>query len=135
MLRSIVLGANGQDGSYLCELLAASGQQVIGVGRQPDYARPLPNGKFQYVQIDLCDREALRAVLTSKNPLHIYSEPGLYYDTLKITSQNNCQAIIIDSIQVVSSSAGVRSGSAATSSSGVISPSLTSAPAASLSMS
>jgi GDPmannose 4,6-dehydratase len=86
MLRSIVLGANGQDGSYLCELLAASGQQVIGVGRQPDYTRPLPNGRFQYVQIDLCDREALRAVLTSKNPLHIYhvaavhGESGFCYE-------------------------------------------------------
>lgn len=86
MLCSIVLGANGQDGSYLCELLAASGQQVIGVGRQPGYGRRLPDGKFRYVQIDLCDRRALGAILTSQSPDHIYhvaavhGESGFRYE-------------------------------------------------------
>jgi GDPmannose 4,6-dehydratase len=86
VLNSIVLGANGQDGSYLCELLAASGQRVIGVGRQSGYARPRPTAEFRYVQVDLCDREALRAVLTSENPHHIYhvaavhGESGFRYE-------------------------------------------------------
>ncbi|WP_141701620.1 GDP-mannose 4,6-dehydratase, partial [Methyloceanibacter marginalis] len=34
--RSLVLGANGQDGSYLAETLLARGHEVVGVGRGPD---------------------------------------------------------------------------------------------------
>ena len=88
MSGSIVLGANGQDGSYLCESLAASGQRVVAIGRQSDYAEPLPNGEFRYFQIDLTDREALRAVLSTAQPDHIYhvaavhGESGFSYESV-----------------------------------------------------
>lgn len=72
MLSSIVLGANGQDGSYLCELLAASGQRVIAVGRQSEFSLPSPAGDFRYVQVDLRDLESLRTVLFSECPDHVY---------------------------------------------------------------
>lgn len=86
MLCSIVLGANGQDGSYLCELLAASGQRVIAVGRQPEYVQPCPVGEFRYVQVDLRELDTLRTVLSSEGPDHIYhvaavhGESGFFYE-------------------------------------------------------
>lgn len=86
MLSSIVLGANGQDGSYLCELLAASGQRVVAVGRQPEFSLPPPAGEFRYVQTDLRDLETFRAVLFSESPEHIYhvaavhGESGFSYE-------------------------------------------------------
>ncbi len=88
MSGSIVLGANGQDGSYLCEVLAASGQRVLAIGRQADYAKPLPNGDFRYFQVDLTDREALCAVLATEQPDHIYhvaavhGESGFSYESV-----------------------------------------------------
>jgi GDPmannose 4,6-dehydratase len=88
MSGSIVLGANGQDGSYLCEALAASGQRVLAIGRQADYAKPLPSGDFRYLQVDLTDHEALRAVLSTEHPDHIYhvaavhGESGFSYESV-----------------------------------------------------
>jgi GDPmannose 4,6-dehydratase len=88
MSGSIVLGANGQDGSYLCESLAATGQRVLGTGRQADYAKPLPNGDFRYLQVDLTDREALSALLSEEHPDHIYhvaavhGESGFSYESV-----------------------------------------------------
>lgn len=85
-MSSLVLGANGQDGTYLCELLAASGRRVIALGRQPDYARPLPDGEFRYVQVDLRDQGALRNALSMERPDHIYhvaavhGESGFCYE-------------------------------------------------------
>ena len=86
MLTSIVLGANGQDGSYLCEMLAASGKRVIALGRQTEFAWPPPDGEFRYQQVDLCDPEALRTVLSAEQPGHIYhvaavhGESGFLYE-------------------------------------------------------
>ncbi len=86
MPTSIVLGANGQDGSYLCEALLAAGERVIGVGRQAAYARPLPAGTFDYVQVDLCNLDALRSVLSAERPDNIYhvaavhGEAGFLYE-------------------------------------------------------
>lgn len=88
MSGSIVLGANGQDGSYLCESLAASGQRVVALGRQADYAKPLPNGDFRYLQVDLTNREALRTALSAEHPDHIYhvaavhGESGFSYESV-----------------------------------------------------
>lgn len=86
MTTSIVLGANGQDGSYLCELLAASGQSVIALGRQANYSWPRPDGEFCYEQVDLCEPAALRTVLSAQKPEHIYhvaavhGESGFRYE-------------------------------------------------------
>ena len=88
MSGSIVLGANGQDGSYLCEALATSGRRVLAIGRQAEYAKPQPNGDFHYLQVDLTDHEALHTVLAAEHPDHIYhvaavhGEAGFSYESV-----------------------------------------------------
>lgn len=86
MLKSIVLGANGQDGSYLCESLAARGHHVIAAGRQTAYTMRKPDGEFRYRQVDLRDQHALRQVLTAEKPDNIFhvaavhGEAGFRYE-------------------------------------------------------
>lgn len=40
--RSLVIGANGQDGSYLCELISERGGEIHGVAKQDHWRRDLP---------------------------------------------------------------------------------------------
>jgi GDPmannose 4,6-dehydratase len=68
---ALVIGVNGQDGSYLAEHLASQGWPVVGVGRQAQPAFP-PGGNFKYVQTDLRAPAALDAVLTEYRPSRIY---------------------------------------------------------------
>ena len=68
MLSVAILGANGQDGSYLCEIEAAAGRRVLAVGRQQAYAWKPPEGEFLYQQLDICDQSALRAFLDEQKP-------------------------------------------------------------------
>lgn len=65
MPQSLVLGANGQDGSYLAEALLARGHHVVGVGRNPASRYLTPSENFRYVQLDLNDTEALARLLKS----------------------------------------------------------------------
>lgn len=53
MARSLILGVNGQDGSYLAEHLLRRGHYVVGVGRDPAprYITNAPS--FEYHSIDL----------------------------------------------------------------------------------
>jgi len=68
MPRSLVIGVNGQDGSYLAEALLHRGHDVIGCGRgeASRYAGPLPG--FTYQKIDLRDPDALSALLRHFEP-------------------------------------------------------------------
>ena len=63
MTKCLVLGVNGQDGSYLCDLLLASGDEVCGVGlsARPRYREV--SDAFQYVRGDLRDDESLGGAL------------------------------------------------------------------------
>ncbi len=70
--RSIVLGANGQDGSILVEQLLARGDTVMGVGRQPGPRFALPQEQFQYRCVDLCTPGALAAALREFRPSQAY---------------------------------------------------------------
>lgn len=63
-----ILGANGQDGSYLCEIEAAAGRRVLAVGRQPAYAWAPPEGEFCYHQLDVSDQQDLREFLEEHEP-------------------------------------------------------------------
>lgn len=78
MNTAVVLGANGQDGSYLCEMLARKGHQVIGVGRQPSYRHPLPTGRFLYEATDLRDAEAIDRLLDRHGPDQIYHVAAIH---------------------------------------------------------
>ncbi len=88
MPRALVLGVNGQDGSYLAESLLRDGYQVCGVGRQSQ-SRYTPAGPpFQYVNLDLANREALRMLVLDFRPevaFHvaaIHGSAGFIYESL-----------------------------------------------------
>ena len=70
--RALVLGVNGQDGSYLAESLLARGWLVDGVGRQPMSAW-IPESKgFSYHALDLNNLVALTALLHERKPGFIF---------------------------------------------------------------
>ncbi|HMK36405.1 MAG TPA: GDP-mannose 4,6-dehydratase [Desulfomonilaceae bacterium] len=72
MTKCLVLGVNGQDGSFLAEILTARGCHVWGVGKQ-QRSRYLSEGAyFSYVHCDLKDQERLAAVLAATVPDEIY---------------------------------------------------------------
>jgi GDPmannose 4,6-dehydratase len=63
MTRSLVIGVNGQDGSYLAEILLRRGYQVVGCGRD-DVARHIkPLEDFTYEKIDLRDLTSFEALV------------------------------------------------------------------------
>lgn len=88
MTRCVVLGANGQDGSYLCETLAAAGAEVWGVARQSVPAYPIAGGHFYYLPADLRDHAALARHLAEIRPDHVYhlaavhGAAGTIYETV-----------------------------------------------------
>jgi GDPmannose 4,6-dehydratase len=72
MGQSLVIGVNGQDGSYLAEHLLASGLEVVGVGRQTASRHVQPSPRFTYRALDLTDSPALLAFLADLEPARIY---------------------------------------------------------------
>ncbi len=68
MAVALVLGSNGQDGTYACAELARLGYSVVGMGRQSEATRPPSNGAFRYLQIDLRDAAALEMAVRSVSP-------------------------------------------------------------------
>lgn len=73
-LHALVVGVNGQDGSYLAEHLLSSGWRVTGIGRQPEsrfLSADTPG--YTYVCADIgVDRNALPAILARTRPDRIY---------------------------------------------------------------
>ena len=75
--RALVIGAAGQDGSYLCELLVEKGYAVTGI------VRGAPEGSFpnleavrdqvQLVQGDLGDFDSIERVMREVEPREIYN--------------------------------------------------------------
>lgn len=65
---SLVLGVNGQDGSYVAESLLRRGHKVVGVGRDvaSRYVSGVPN--FRYVNLDLRDSNALTSLVEEVMP-------------------------------------------------------------------
>ena len=59
MQRSLVLGVNGQDGSYLAECLLRRGYHVTGIGRDPESRYISGSTRFRYVSCDLVKVEGL----------------------------------------------------------------------------
>jgi GDPmannose 4,6-dehydratase len=66
--KALVLGANGQDGSYLCEILCARGHDVVAVGRQPQPRWPVKDAHYRYQMCDVADLDALSALLRETAP-------------------------------------------------------------------
>lgn len=88
MPTALVLGVNGQDGSYLAESLLARGYQVTGVGRQAASRYVPPGASFRYVACDLSDREALARLVAEVRPnfaFHVaavHGSAGSTYETV-----------------------------------------------------
>ena len=87
MPRSLVLGVNGQDGSYLAEALLSRGHEVVGVGRNAESLYVRPSADFRYVALDLRDADALAALVADVAPdqaFHvaaIHGAAGFTYET------------------------------------------------------
>ncbi len=72
MTRCLVIGANGQDGSYLCDILLSQGHKVCGIGKQTSsrYISDQPN--YSYIICDIADLDSLRSKLNQLKPQEIY---------------------------------------------------------------
>jgi GDPmannose 4,6-dehydratase len=74
---ALITGINGQDGSYLADLLLGKGYSIIGVLRpgvaaqQPRIAHP--GSRIIRVECDLCDSAALRQLLRAYRPSEVYN--------------------------------------------------------------
>jgi GDPmannose 4,6-dehydratase len=67
--RALVTGVSGQDGSYLAELLAGQGYEVVGVVRRGGSAPP---DDVATVEGDLLDFASLRAAVADVRPDELY---------------------------------------------------------------
>ncbi len=72
MTTALILGSNGQDGSYLADVLLDRGHDVVGVARQAQ-SRWVSHPRFRHVQLDVGDAEALAHLLGELNPDRIYA--------------------------------------------------------------
>ena len=72
MSRSLVLGVNGQDGSYLAQTLLERGREVVGIGREAHSTFVKPSPRFRYIAADLRDTESLAALVTELAPDEAY---------------------------------------------------------------
>lgn len=70
--RCMVLGVNGQDGSYLAEHLLSAGHWVWGIGRQPQSKWLAAHGRYIYLPRDLSDSSGLLSLLHELRPDAIF---------------------------------------------------------------
>lgn len=68
MPRSLVLGVNGQDGSYLAEDLLRRGHEVVGIGRGEKSRYLAEEDGFSYLCHDLRDVEGLAPLIARLTP-------------------------------------------------------------------
>lgn len=80
MKKALITGINGQDGSYLAELLLEKGYEVHGLVRSSklDRIQHLCDGedykhKFYLHQGDLCDSSSLKKIIEAVQPDEIYN--------------------------------------------------------------
>jgi GDPmannose 4,6-dehydratase len=74
---ALVIGAAGQDGSYMCELLVEKGYDVVGLVRR-DPAGDIPNlaavrERLTLVQADFADVERVAAAVAEHRPGEVYN--------------------------------------------------------------
>ena len=77
--KCLVLGVNGQDGSYLAEDLLQKGYCVIGIGRQNSSRWVKPHPNFLYQKLNLADVGLFRIFLDEFRPnsiLHLAAVHG-----------------------------------------------------------
>jgi GDPmannose 4,6-dehydratase len=72
MAGALVLGVNGQDGSYLAQALLERNGHVVGVGRQPHSRYVHDHPRFTYATADLANERQLEALIRSVAPDRIF---------------------------------------------------------------
>lgn len=72
MARVLILGVNGQDGSYLAEILSRQGHVVDGVGRTAERCHWLEECRMRYHCLDVGNSAALSRLLEFVQPEHVY---------------------------------------------------------------
>ncbi len=90
MARVLILGVNGQDGSYLAESLLKRGHTVFGVGRD-SVSRHVPSAPgFHYRHCDLPDEARLTEVIAEAEPdqaFHFAALHGAIADAFSYETQ------------------------------------------------
>jgi GDPmannose 4,6-dehydratase len=71
--RALVTGSSGQDGSYLVEFLLARDYQVHAQSRRADTASLPQHRDLHWHSADICDSDALRALIVVVQPDEIYN--------------------------------------------------------------
>ncbi|HEY5225660.1 MAG TPA: GDP-mannose 4,6-dehydratase [Methylovirgula sp.] len=77
MKTALVLGVNGQDGSYIAEVLIERGYDVTGIARQAT-SRWIDPKRFRYRTLDIADAGALDALLSEILPGEIYHMAAIH---------------------------------------------------------
>lgn len=97
---AFISGINGQDGSYLAELLLSKGYQVKGLIRRTstpelgNLSKVLDNPQFQLVHGDLTDYHSISTLIRDLRPLEIYnlgamSFVGESWNQVRLTNEVN----------------------------------------------
>lgn len=102
-MKALITGINGQDGSYLAELLLSKGYEVHGITRRT--SQPLHDnikhlmGKITLHPADMTDSGSIRRAIEQSNPDEIYNLAGMSqvrwsYDVPTMTMDVNCVGLL-----------------------------------------
>jgi len=78
MARALVVGANGQDGTFLVRHLLAKEYHVAGIGRQDRSRRQVASSLFTYHRVDLNRVDELTSVLELMQPDLIFHTAAVH---------------------------------------------------------
>ena len=106
--KALIIGANGQDGSYLCEFLLKKGYYVYAGRRKTSYINPRLDSiflskkfqnRFELSFIDLTDPYNILNFINEKNPHEIYnlgaqSHVGISFIQPSLTCNINAQGTL-----------------------------------------
>jgi GDPmannose 4,6-dehydratase len=75
MPRALITGVNGQDGSYLAELLISKGYEVVGTtsGTRTNREYFSPKDKIEIIETNLQDRSTFEDILRDRKPDEVYN--------------------------------------------------------------
>lgn len=118
MLKAVVTGAGGQDGSYLSELLLSKGYLVIGITRRKsvhpgnaNLAKALLHPNFKLIYGDITDSTFIYRTLFTYKPhewynLAAYSNVGQSFKEPMATFKVNAESVLmqLDAINEISKS-------------------------------
>jgi nucleoside-diphosphate-sugar epimerase len=68
----LITGAGGMMGSHLAEALLAEGAEVIATYLQPTINMRTVDQRVKFTELDVCDPDAVRAVIEQHKPAEIY---------------------------------------------------------------